>query len=119
MKMGGVPSKCIVISGLKFFSSPNSLSGCGTGNYTSTLSKYVGQVTGVEHNSGMLEQARKKTASLSNVKLVQGDAAKIPLTDGYCDAVICTQVSHLHDIPVCGVEIEPLAQAPKLQINKT
>ena len=66
--------------------------GCGTGNYVSCLSQYIGKVTGIEYNSGMLEQAKKKTANIPNVNLIQGDAANIPLPDNYCHAVICTQV---------------------------
>ena len=66
--------------------------GCGTGNYACALSPYVGQITGVEYNPGMLEQAKAKAANLKNVKLVQGDATNIPLPDGYCDVVYCTQV---------------------------
>ena len=40
----------------------------------------------------MLKQAKMKTAHLSNVKIIQGDATNIPLPDGVCDAVTCTQV---------------------------
>ena len=78
----------------KYFivSLPKSYSGCGTGNYAAALSPFVGQITGVEYNSGMLEQARRKTAHLSNVKVIQGDATKIPLPDSVCDVVTCTQV---------------------------
>ena len=66
--------------------------GCGTGNYASALSPYVGQITGVEYNPGMLKQAKAKTANLKNVTLVQGDATNIPLPNGYCDVVYSTQV---------------------------
>ncbi len=70
--------------------------GCGTANYASYLSQYIGKVTGIEYNSGMLEQAKKKTANIPNINLIQGDAANIPLPDGYCHAVICTQVKTIH-----------------------
>ena len=80
----------------KYFivSLPKSYSGCGTGNYAAALSPFVGQITGVEYNSGMLEQAKMKMAHLSNVKFIQGDATKIPLPDGVCDVVTCTQVRY-------------------------
>ena len=69
-----------------------SLLGCGTGNYVVAVSPYVGRVTGVDFNAGMLEQARKKVAGLSNVELHQGDATQLDLPDGFCDAVIINQV---------------------------
>ena len=80
----------------KYFivSLPKSYSGSGTGNYAAALSPFVGQITGVEYNSGMLEQAKMKMAHLSNVKFIQGDATKIPLPDGVCDVVTCTQVQY-------------------------
>ena len=68
------------------------LSGCGTGNYALALSPYIGQITGIDYNDGMLEKAIEKTAHLPHVKLLQGNALNLPLPDGYCDAVICTQV---------------------------
>jgi ubiquinone/menaquinone biosynthesis C-methylase UbiE len=71
--------------------------GCGTGNYAAILSPFVGRVTGVEYNEGMLEQATKKTSHLSNVTVVQGSALNIPLASNTYDAVICTQV--LHHLP--------------------
>ena len=67
--------------------------GCGTGNYALALSPYIGEITGIEYNEGMLEKARKKMVSLPHVKLLQGNALNLPLRDGYCDAVICTLVS--------------------------
>ncbi len=66
--------------------------GCGTGNYASALSPYVGKITGIEYNPGMLEQAKAKMANLKNVELLQGDGTNVPLPDGYCDVVYCTQV---------------------------
>ena len=53
----------------------------------------MGRVTGVEFNEGMLVQARKKVAGMSNVELRQGDATQLDLPDGFCDAVIINQVT--------------------------
>ena len=55
----------------------------------------MGRVTGVEFNEGMLEQAKKKSAGLTNVELRQGDATQLDLPDEYCDAVIINQVLHM------------------------
>ncbi len=51
--------------------------GCGTGNYASALSPYVGKITGIEYNPGMFKQAKAKTANLKNIELLQGDGTNI------------------------------------------
>ena len=79
------------------------VSGCGTGNYVVAVSPYVGRVTGVEFNSGMLEQARKKVVGLKNVELRQGDATQLDLPDGFCDAVIINQVLCRVLISLCTI----------------
>lgn len=79
------------------------VSGCGTGNYVVAVSPYVRKVTGVEFNSGMLEQARKKVAGLKNVELRQGDATQLDLPDGFCDAVIINQVLYRPLVSLCTI----------------
>ena len=69
-------------------------SGCGTGNYTVALSEYVGKVTGLEMNEGMLGRAMEKTATLKNVSLTQGDVTKMPFPDNHFDAICCNLVRH-------------------------
>ena len=69
------------------------LLGCGTGNYAIALSPYIGKITGVEYNKGMMEQAIKKTEDLPHVTIMEGNALNIPLPDKCCDVAICTQVS--------------------------
>ena len=47
--------------------------GCGTGNYLVALSEYVGKVTGLDLNEGMLKKVTEKTAhSVKNVAVMQG-----------------------------------------------
>ena len=67
--------------------------GCGTGNYLVALSNYVGRVTGVEYNRGMLEQARAKTSTLQNVTVQEGDATNLPLPELQMDGIVCNQVT--------------------------
>lgn len=67
--------------------------GCGTGNHLVALSEYVGMVTGLELNEGMLKKATEKTAHLKNVTLMQGDVTDMPYPDGHFDAVCCNVVS--------------------------
>ena len=66
--------------------------GCGTGNYVIAVSEFVGKVTGVEVNEGMLRQAKKKTSHLTNVELVKGSILSLPFPDQQFDGVICNQV---------------------------
>ena len=70
----------------------NGCTGCGTGNYTALLSKYVGKVTGLELNGGMLAQAKGKTAAMTNVGLHSGNILDMPFSNGMFDGVICNQV---------------------------
>ena len=72
--------------------------GCGTGNYTVALSEYVGKVTGVEVNEGMLGRAMEKTAALKNVSLTQGDITKMPFQDSQFDGICCNQVNCNHGL---------------------
>ena len=67
--------------------------GCGTGNYTVAVSQFVGHVTGLELNEGMLARAAEKTASLKNVTVMQGDITNMPFPDDHFDAICCNLVS--------------------------
>ena len=67
--------------------------GCGTGNYLVALSGFVGKVTGLELNKGMLEKAKEKTAHLDNVEVLQGDVTNMPFPDSQFDAICCNMVS--------------------------
>ena len=63
---------------------------CGTADWTIALSKAVGdsgQVTGLDFSENMLEERKKKTASLNNVELVHGDAMNLPFEDNTFDYV--------------------------------
>ena len=71
---------------------PCTCTGCGTGNFTVALSVYVGKVTGLELNEGMLGRAMEKTATLKNVSLTQGDITKMPFQDNQFDGICCNQV---------------------------
>ena len=66
--------------------------GCGTGNYTVALSDFVGKVTGLELNEGMLGRAMEKTAALKNVTVMQGDITNMPFQDSQFDGLCCNQV---------------------------
>ena len=75
--------------------------GCGTGNFTIALSEYIGKVTGLEVNEGMLGRAMEKTAALKNVSLTQGDITKMPFQDNQFDGICCNLVSSVTLLSVC------------------
>ena len=56
------------------------------------MSQFVGHVTGLEINEGMLARAAEKTASLKNVTVMQGDITNMPLQDTHFDGICCNQV---------------------------
>jgi demethylmenaquinone methyltransferase/2-methoxy-6-polyprenyl-1,4-benzoquinol methylase len=49
-----------------------------------------GQVVGVDFSTGMLKMAHRKTMGLTNVRLVQADAGRLPFASGIFDAVTCS-----------------------------
>lgn len=67
--------------------------GCGTGNHLIALSEYVGKVTGLDLNEGMLKKALEKTAHIENVQVMHGDITNMPYPDGQFDAICCNVVS--------------------------
>jgi SAM-dependent methyltransferase len=81
--------------------------GCGTGANLRHLREAVGPtgtVVGVDLTPGMLSQARERVdrAGWENVHLVQGDAARPPVSG--VDAVLGTFVVGMLDDPASGVE---------------
>jgi ubiquinone/menaquinone biosynthesis C-methylase UbiE len=70
--------------------------GCGTGNYTNVLREWIGNVTGIELNKGMLNQARQKLSDAKNVILDSGNICHLPThyKKNTFDGIICNQVLH-------------------------
>lgn len=69
--------------------------GCGTGRSLAHLSRAVGpagEVVGVDYTRAMLERARLRVedAGLTNVRLIEADAADLALPPGSFDRVLCT-----------------------------
>ncbi|MFC7391564.1 demethylmenaquinone methyltransferase [Scopulibacillus cellulosilyticus] len=65
---------------------------CGTGDWTISLAEAVGnsgEVNGLDFSENMLQVAEKKVEEnhLTNVKLMHGDAMKMPYEDGQFDYV--------------------------------
>jgi len=69
--------------------------GCGTGNYLSIVSQFVGRAIGLDYNEGMLGKCREKCASMKNVTLKQGSLLnRLPFEDQSVDLIIINQVLH-------------------------
>ncbi len=66
---------------------------CGTGHATLAIAKFLptGRVTAVDFSSGMLDQARRKAASLDvhNVKFMEQDMQDLNFSEGLFDAAVC------------------------------
>ena len=67
---------------------------CGTGvvsRYAASRVGFLGHVTGVELNPGMLEVARQISACYDQIEFVEGSALELPVPDSQFDAVVCQQ----------------------------
>lgn len=66
---------------------------CGTGKFTESLVNREEDfdVLGIEPHAGMRDELVKK--SLKGVSVLEGDAAHMPIEDGWGDALIAAQVS--------------------------
>jgi ubiquinone/menaquinone biosynthesis C-methylase UbiE len=67
------------------------------------------QITGLDITESMLRQAQKKNAEAghqSNIRLVCGDAMRLPYKDGSFDVVVSGLASHHMDIPVMLSEMK-------------
>ncbi|MEP6999920.1 MAG: metalloregulator ArsR/SmtB family transcription factor [bacterium] len=68
--------------------------GCGTGQTTSALAPFVGQVVAVDESSAMLGAARKRLSGHDNVDLRGGRLEDVPIDDASLDAAVLSLVLH-------------------------
>lgn len=69
--------------------------GCGTGNFTEELCSYVGHVTAVDNNDGMLAGVRDKMSQVHNVTLQNVDLRKpLPFEADTFDGLLMVYVIH-------------------------
>ena len=79
--------------------------GPGTGHALAALARSVGpagQVTGVDLSARMLSRSRRRAARAGyagRIGLIQGDAHRLPLAAGACEAVFMSFVLELIDTP--------------------
>ena len=74
----------------------------GTGKLTRALTATGAELTAVEPVAGMREQLQR---SLPELRVLEGTAEDIPLTDGSVDAVVVGQAFHWFHTPAAAVEI--------------
>jgi SAM-dependent methyltransferase len=83
--------------------------GCGPGFYVVDILDIVGEngaVTGVDASAAMLAIAGRKAGDRSNVRLLEGEATKLPVDDASVDRAISVQVfEYLSDIDAALAEL--------------
>jgi ArsR family transcriptional regulator len=66
--------------------------GCGTGQLTADLARYVKSVIAVDNSPAMLKAAQKRLEGQPNVELRRGDLEALPIDDGCCEAALMVLV---------------------------
>ena len=83
--------------------------GCGPGFYVVDILDIVGQtgaVTGVDTSAAMLAIAGRKAGDRPNVRLLEGEATKLPVGDASVDRAISVQVfEYLSDVDAALAEL--------------
>ncbi len=74
--------------------------GCGTGETSAALAPFVQQVIAVDASAQMLQAARRRLQSYSNVELRRGDLEALPIDDARLD--VATLMLVLHYVPEPG-----------------
>jgi SAM-dependent methyltransferase len=81
--------------------------GCGTCRYTLHIQRALGRpVVGLDLSAGMLERAMRKVGGGAAIRLVRGDAQRLPFRDGSFDAaILILVVHHIEDLPAMAREL--------------
>jgi len=86
--------------------------GCGTGNYTLALAPHVGEISAMDMNENMLNEARAKALNAGledKVSFKTGTLPALPFNDQSHEVVMFNQVLHHLDIDpedrFCGIDM--------------
>jgi ubiquinone/menaquinone biosynthesis C-methylase UbiE/DNA-binding MarR family transcriptional regulator len=71
--------------------------GCGTGQISAALAPFVARVIAVDASAAMLQAAKRRLQSFSNVDLRRGELEALPIDDARLDAATLMLV--LHHVP--------------------
>jgi ubiquinone/menaquinone biosynthesis C-methylase UbiE len=85
--------------------------GTGTGFVARGLAPKVGRVIGFDESPEMLAVARKNLSDVRNVEFIEAPGDKLPLPDGFLDAVFANM--YLHHAPVPAAAIAEMARTLK------
>jgi ArsR family transcriptional regulator len=73
--------------------------GCGTGQLTETVAPYVRRVISVDGSPDMLEAARQRLSSATNVDIRRGELESLPIESGELDVAMLSLVLHYSPEP--------------------
>jgi ArsR family transcriptional regulator len=73
--------------------------GCGTGQLTETVAPYVRRVISVDGSADMLEAARERLSSATNVDIRRGELESLPIESGELDVAMLSLVLHYSPEP--------------------
>jgi SAM-dependent methyltransferase len=73
--------------------------GCGFGRHAFFAGRYGAEVLAIDSSTDAVEAARRNTAPLNRVHVIQGDINAPPIRDAACDIVYCYGVLHHVDAP--------------------
>jgi ArsR family transcriptional regulator len=68
--------------------------GCGTGQVSESLARFVRRVVAVDDSPAMLAAARRRLAGCENVEVRSGEIEALPVEDGSLDAAVLFLVLH-------------------------
>jgi ubiquinone/menaquinone biosynthesis C-methylase UbiE len=85
--------------------------GCGTGQTTAILARFVSRVVAVDSSAAMLQAARKRLQGLDNVDLRRGELEALPIDDQRLDAAMLMLV--LQHVPEPGRALAEVARVLK------
>jgi ArsR family transcriptional regulator len=85
--------------------------GCGTGETTAALARFVARVVAVDRSGEMLQAARRRLRDLPNADVRRGELSALPIDDGELDAAVMILV--LHHTPDPSAVLREAARALK------
>jgi ubiquinone/menaquinone biosynthesis C-methylase UbiE/predicted transcriptional regulator len=78
--------------------------GCGTGETTAALARFVGQVIAVDRSGEMLQAARRRLRDFENVDVRRGELEALPVDEGVADAALMMLVLHHVSDPAAALQ---------------
>jgi ubiquinone/menaquinone biosynthesis C-methylase UbiE/DNA-binding transcriptional ArsR family regulator len=85
--------------------------GCGTGETSAALARFVARTIAVDRSGDMLQSARRRLREFPGVQIRRGDLESLPIADRELDAAVMLLV--LHHVPDPGTALCEAARALK------